>query len=144
MLLSCTVLIQRLVLFVKVSLFSASIVIVVVVVEVVIIVAAMTPTTKCNWGLPNCISGIKSGRTLVSVLRDCASNRAYVENYILHAIRVSPIVGCGRGFRVRITTGGMISRILLAVKTIPTPKIRITGERKIISNIRVRVKLSTE
>jgi hypothetical protein len=41
----------------------------------------MTPTTKCNWGLnilPNCISGI-----LDSVLRDCACNRAYVENYIL-------------------------------------------------------------
>jgi hypothetical protein len=62
MLLSCRVLIQRLVLLMKVLLFSASIVIVVVVVEVLIIVAAMTPTTKCNWGLyilPNSISGIK-------------------------------------------------------------------------------------
>jgi hypothetical protein len=55
MLLSCIVFIQRLVLFMKVLLFSASIVIVVVVVEVVFIVAAMTPTTN----LPNCISGIK-------------------------------------------------------------------------------------
>jgi hypothetical protein len=59
MLLSCIVLIQRLALFMKVLLVSASIVLVVVLVEVVIIVAAMTPTTKCNWGLPNCISGIK-------------------------------------------------------------------------------------
>jgi hypothetical protein len=46
----------------KVLLFSASIALVVVVVEVAVIVAAMTPTTKRNWGLyilPKCISGIK-------------------------------------------------------------------------------------
>jgi hypothetical protein len=83
MLLSCIVLIQRLVLLMKVLLFSASIVSIVVVVEGVVTVAAMTPTTKCNWGLfllPNCISGIKWQD---SVFGDCASNRADVENYIL-------------------------------------------------------------
>jgi hypothetical protein len=47
MLSPCLVLIQRLVLLMKVSLFSASILIVVVVGEVVVIVVAMTSTTKC-------------------------------------------------------------------------------------------------